>query len=333
MLRLSLRQSFLLWIILSLLLVQVLAFADFLPAEKQLLLGASDGVYLQQANQRNYFFNESALPIWSPDGEFVALQGENHFFLSDAASRLHYEMNLQEAERFVYRPVWSEDSQKIAVLMEEAVEGRFHLLIVDCQTQAVETYEFPSGNTVLLWWATADTLRFVTVTEREVQLWHYPLAEIEPVLLQSWRFPNYMVRDAVLNPDKQGFILPAITTTLQNFELYAFDMEGTLSNISNRSTHNDTNPIWSPDGSLLAYRALGDSVQFIFIQEAGALERVVGRYDNVFIRDMQWFDNQTLSIISSYSGQSSYCTLDILSEVSECDEPGVMLFGMSWRPD
>jgi Tol biopolymer transport system component len=149
--------------------------------------------------------------------------------------------------------------------------------------------------------------------------------------LQRWRFANYMLRDAVLNPDKQSFILPAITTSLQNFELYAFDIGGTFRNISNRPTHNDSNPVWSPDGTRLAYRAQGDSISVVMLQQAGQAEELVGRFDDVFISDMQWYDNRTLSLISSYSGHSSFCSLDVLSEISQCSEAGMMLFGLSWR--
>jgi Tol biopolymer transport system component len=330
MLRFSLRQSILLWVMLCLLLGVVLLFGRFLPAEAQVLLSASDGVYLQQANERYYFFDESALPTWSPDGEFVALQAEHRFFLSDSASRVHYEMNLQGDERFVYRPVWSDDSQRIAVLMQEA-EGSFRLLIVDCASHEVSKYDFPSGETVLLWWESSVDIRFVSATRGELRLWHYQLGNSHPEPLQRWRFANYMLRDAVLNPDKQSFILPAITTSLQNFELYAFDIGGTFRNISNRPTHNDSNPVWSPDGTRLAYRAQGDSISVVMLQQAGQAEELVGRFDDVFISDMQWYDNRTLSLISSYSGHSSFCSLDVLSEISQCSEAGMMLFGLSWR--
>jgi Tol biopolymer transport system component len=332
MLRFSLRQSIVLWGISSVLIVFLILLGSFLPAEAQLLLKGSDGVYLQEAGQRYYFFNESALPLWSPDGEWIALQGENKFFLSDSASRIHYELDLQADEHYVYHPVWSDDSQKIAVLMEEATGGSFRLLIIDCLTKEVSNYEFPSGDTVLLWWESSDTIRFVTVGEREVKAWNFGLGDAAAQSFQSWRFTSYRVRNAVLNPDRQGFILPSMTTTLQNFELYYFDMAGTVDNISNRSTHNDTNPIWSPDGSRLAYRASADSSQFIILKEAGELEAIVGRFDNVFLSDMEWFDNQTLSIISSYSGRSSLCSLDILSQENQCSAPGISYSGLSWRP-
>jgi hypothetical protein len=332
MLRFSLRQSIVFWAISSLVIGILVVFGRFFPAEAELLLQARDGVYLYQAGQMYYFFDESALPLWSPDGRWVALQGENTFRLSDAASRIHYELHLNEQERYVYRPVWSENSQKIALVMEEALEGNFRLLIIDCLTKEVSNYAFPSGETVLLWWENVDLIRFVTVDGRQTQAWHYVLGDVEPQLLQSWRFASYMVRDAVLNPERQGFILPAITTTLQNFELYHFDMSGSVSNISNRPTHNDTNPIWSPDGNRLAYRASGDSAQFIMVQEAGKLETVVGRFDNVFLSDMQWIDNQSFSIISSYSGSSRLCFLDISLKTEQCNEASNAISNISWRP-
>lgn len=332
MLGFSLRQSFVLWGFSSLLIVLLGLIGRFMPAGEQLLLKSFDGVYLQQASQTYYFFNESAIPLWSPDGRWVALQAANKFSLSDSASRIHYELHLQEDERYIYQPVWSGDSQKIAVVMEEAIEGRFRLLIVDCLTKAVSSYDFPSEATVLLWWESLESIRFVTVAGRQIHAWIYVLGDAEPRLLQTWNFRTYRVRNAVLNPDKQSFILPAITTTIQNFELYHFDSDGSVSNISNRATHNDTNPIWSPDGSQLAYRASGDSAQFIILQEQGQLEVIIGRFDNVYLSDMQWRDNQTLSIVKSYSGSSSLCSLDILSAETQCSMPSISYSNLSWRP-
>src|SRR5690606_9154957 len=120
--------------------------------------------------------------------------------------------------------------------------------------------------------------------------------------------------------------------SIQNFELYQFDFSGSIENLSNRSNHNDTNPIWSPDGTALAYRALSGGNQFIILrQQDESEEKVIARFDGVFIRDMQWIDAHRISLISAYSGQSKLCTLDVITQELSCSESGLSFGSLSWR--
>jgi dipeptidyl aminopeptidase/acylaminoacyl peptidase len=186
---------------------------------------------------------------------------------------------------------------------------------------------------VSLTWTGVDRLRYVTVSGDRVQLKEFGPYDLEPALLRQWPFETTLIREAVLSPEGTRFILPAMTPTSLNFELYLFDLNSDeVRNLSNRPVHNDTNPVWSPNGKHILFRSLNDAGQFLVTMTVDHLDQTtLYRLTDALIHQALWSpDGRRVSFLAAQSGRKQLCLIDLADTSLNC--PVRDTDHITWRP-
>ncbi|HLV35699.1 MAG TPA: hypothetical protein VKY59_11320 [Spirillospora sp.] len=330
----------------SLLLLVSLAVAPSFPDAGQLGLSATsrfDVLDVARGLRQPLLRTMVNLPQWSPDGEQILYIQQ---ILQDATAfdRVKLAGIYQELDRLLYpdeavtgnvehAPVWSGETSQIALTFAQAGSDGLDLVVVEPHDGAIYTREVSDtlAQGSLLFWTPAGRLGLISVSRNAVRLEELA-TDNSAAPPREWPFRSRVARQPEPGPDGR-FILPAITPESLNFELYLFDPRTEeVRNLSNRPVHNDTNPVWSPDGERILFRSLNDAGHFLVLMDAdGSNQTTLHHESTALMSQVRWSpDGRRASFVVTRSGQKHLCVIEIASGEVDCPARDVDL--ALWRP-
>lgn len=346
--RIGLKYSLIALGIVLLLVLATFTIAPLLPGAGQIGFSAESTFYVLDVGrsiQHPLLASAAYPPQWSPDGEQVVyIQQEqknealvDHVMLADLyapESQALYPVGAVSGA-VKHLPAWSPFRSQIVFTFSETESEALELVVVEpdaARTQVGDVSGLLPGNG-LLGWAAAGQLRYVVVGSKTVRLYTLGLDDLSLTLVQEWPFETMVTRPVEMSPDGTRFVLPAITPSLLNFEIYRFDIEtGAVHNLSNRPLHNDTNAVWSPDGEHLLFRSLNDAGQFLVMMNADGSDQVtVYREKDALFSQVAWSpDGTQASFVAAQSNRKRLCILEVAAGQVGCPVRGAD--HASWRP-
>jgi Tol biopolymer transport system component len=336
------------WIgVLALLLVgAMVGIAPLLPGAGQLGYSSESRFYMLDVARSipHALLDTPTQPQWSPDGDQLvyvnrAAQNEpEHVMISQVFEPGSQVLYPTQAENGIvtHLPAWSPFDSHIAFTYTETGSNTLDLVVLEPAAGVPQIKRITRGlpADVSFTWTAADRLRYVSVHSGYVSLNELRLNETEPVAVHTWRFGTMSVRPAALSSDGTRFILPAIVPQDLNFELYLFDVESDeVRNLTNRSTYNDTNPIWSPDEQHILFRSLTDTGQFLVMMNAdGSDQEILFHIKEGLFNQVNWSpDGEYISYVFSFSGSKRLCIFQAANRTVNC--PAADVDQATWRPN
>jgi Tol biopolymer transport system component len=279
---------------------------------------------------------------WSPDGDQLMYVNR-----ADAAEQIVISQVYEPEARTIYptqdepgivahSPAWSPFDSHIAFTYAQEGSKALDLVVLEPDSGRSQIENIAGGipQETALNWTAADRLRYVSVDTGTVRLSEIRLNETEPVIVREWSFSTMAARRAALSADGRRFVLPAIVPYDLNFELYLFDVASDeVRNLSNRSTHNDTNPVWSPDERHILFRSLTDSGQYLVLMNPdGSDQQTLFHIREGLFSQVNWSpDGEQVSYVLNQSGDKRLCIFRAADSTVNC--PASDVDQASWRPN
>lgn len=324
------------------------AVAPVLPQAGQLSYSAGSRIYLLDvARGLPVVLLDDSLrpPLWSPDGQQMvyvqqtgteATMADNVMYAADFARAARVLLAGSGDGAFVeHFPVWSPFAPQVAFTYVQPESDRLELAVVQPDKGILRTANVANliPRSSELAWTAADRLRYVTVGSGTVRLNELNLETMQREVVHRWPFETMTARLPAMSADGERFILPAITPDALNFELYLFDNRtDDIRNLSNRSSHMDTNAIWSPDEQYVMFRSLNDAGQFVVLMAAdGSQQSTLYRTSGALFSQLTWSpDGRFASVIMNQSGQKHLCIIALADAAVTC--PAEDVDQAMWRP-
>ena len=236
---------------------------------------------------------DAAPPVWSPDGEHLA------FTLSEDGMPIIYSADADGGELNQltngsdWSPVWSPSGVDLAFLSYRDGNGDIYVMRIDDTADG----QFPGENALRLtddaatdanpvWSPDGTRLAFVSVRDGNQEIY----------LVDG---PSRRAADAARGN------LPSTPINLT------------------RNPSNDWGPVWSPDGTRIAFESWRDNNRDIYVinvsASSGAAQRIASEYD-----DMQpaWSpDGHQIAFVSWHSGRSDIYVVDVDAALSGSAAP------------
>ena len=349
----------LLWGGVFMLVLTLILSAPLLPYGGELVYAASYDGFVQSLYLMDYdrlisvvLVRDSAhnnLPSWSEDGgTLLYLTGDHDVIYANTARVMwisrysyHFATVLQfdriDGASLVGRPALSPDADGMLVIQSNAVfpQRQLRWQSLSGTASAMVSFDpvFPTGTQ--LRWLDDDRARFAVATDTMISLWEVRLPELTFTELNRWSHEFLRYRLPLLSPDGTRVIVPGVESDVLSIELYRFDEEheGAI-NITNRRTSNNTSPVWSPNGKLLAHKLYNGTGQYIVVtDEDGNNERLVYENSQARVSDLSWAgDNQRLVFLLDNNRYYELCTLVIATGDARCTVDAPYLSEPTWRP-
>ena len=161
-------------------------------------------------------------------------------------------------------PVWSPDDQQI-VFTYYATIGAYptvpELVRIRIPDGITTLAVFPDAqrHNHALYWLDNHRVRYVEVSAHQVRVKDIDLDDFSGQVIASWQVNFNRWWDPVIAPDGNRIVVPAMINREEAFDLFTFDIAtGAMADITPGSATNETLPAWSSDGTLIAYKRLGD---------------------------------------------------------------------------
>lgn len=320
--------------------------APLLPGASQLGYSSESRFYVMDVGRgiQHPLLDDPAQPWWSPDGEQMAFIRHAPQLMADrvmiaqmytSGPQVMYPAEVQNGV-VLHSPAWSPFDSRLAFTYLETGTTALQLVVLEPDTGSARRERIsggiPAGS--ILNWTGANRLRYVSVEKDRVRLNELRLNEVEPVVVREWPFPTVSTRQAVLSADGSHFILPAVAPNNLNFELYLFDTDvDAVRNLTNRRTHNDTNPVWSPDEQRILFRSLTDSGQYLVLMNTdGSEQQTLFHVREGLLSQVQWSpDGEQISYVLNQGGHKRLCIFRMTASTVNCPAQGVDQ--ASWRPN
>ena len=184
-------------------------------------------------------------------------------------------------------------------------------------------------------WFDATQIRIARVQAEKIELLALQFPVLTETLLADWSFSGRINHPPVFAPDGDRVLLAAYTPQITNLEIYQFQPGANdILNLSNRRSHNDSLPEWSPDGSRIAYRMSGDGQQTILVMNAdGSDHRILWQERSTTISNLRWSaDGQRIAYVRLQPGQSALCILALIGSEPDCSFRGYAFRSVEWKP-
>ena len=331
--------------VLALVLVAIVyGIAPVLPSAGQLGYITESSFYVLDVDRSidHRLLEDPEQPQWSPDGDqIIYINSTGPIPSVSLVISPMFEPGAQvlyptQADNGIvtHLPSWSPFDSHIAFTYTESGSEAQELVVLEPGTSQIENIKTIIPEGTVLNWTAADRLRYVSVDADGVRLNELRLNETEPAVVREWPFRTMAVRQAALSADGTRFILPAIVPHDLNFELYLFDAQSDeVHNLTNRSTHNDTNPVWSPDEQHILFRSLTDSGQYLVMMNPdGSDQHNLFHIREGLFSQANWSpDGEQVSYVLNQSGRKRLCIFRTADETVNC--PAHDVEQAFWRPD
>lgn len=284
------------------------------------------------------YLPEIDLSLWSGDGRYLATLRNtpdgDQILITDTGGKplLAPYPDIAQGRLFGI-PAWSPDSQRVAFLFGETQAAK--LVVLALNGEVLEQTLAGDLMTAQVHWLDDERVRIARVQAEQINLLEVRLHPLTVTTLAEWAFSGQINQPPVLAPDGERMLLAAYTPQLGNFEILQFLPGGQdAANLSNRRSHNDSLPEWSPDGSHIAYRMSGDGLQTILIMNADGTEsRILWRERSITISRLRWSaDGERLAYVRYHPQESALCVLSIYAVEPECMFTGQALRSAEWKP-
>lgn len=342
---------------LALMLLVACVLAPALPQAGQIAfsgsLGEAETLYLMDVTHdlahplaRDAF--AARLPGWSADGARLAYADSlgsifnDTIFVHDIAA--HDVTPLPErpdgAGQVTEPPVWSPDAQSLVVSFGQSPsvgQGDLQLTRYQVADADVSSLPLPStrANHHAFRWLPDGRLLFVLVQDDTVRLGEIDLANMSLKTVQSWPFVFTSLWQPVIAPDGSRFVISAIRPDALTSDLYLFARgSAEVVNITQLGNSNETQPVWSADGSKIAYKLLtGTDQSVVIINADGSDQHILYRDPDMRISNISWSPDDTrVSFLLNPVGETHMCIAVLADGDVECPYSARRLSEPVWRP-
>jgi TolB protein len=217
-------------------------------------------VDIDGSNLRALTVDDAVFPTWSPDGKSIAFisirDGRPRLYVMDAdGSNERRLADIDISDRFYPAPVWSPDSQRIAV-----VSSLLEVYVVDVSDFQVFLISpsgygpnwSPDGTKIILSKLRASISTQVLITNPDGS---------EPQDLSSGYVHDML--DPAWSPD--GRHIAFMSSDWQTASLYVMNTDGSNKRFLVDAESRLGPPIWSPDGEYIAFPTICDGSEQIYI--------------------------------------------------------------------
>ncbi len=220
-------------------------------------LDGSEDIYLSDANRGRWArLTHTAFPklqpVWSPDGRLLAFSGrawrglhETGLYLLDTTTR---ELRQLISGPVDYLPSWSADGAELAFVTRE--RGQYSLYAADSATGALRRLTSKANQIAFPTWSPdGSALAYVVVFGADDGLYVVSADGSREVRLTEW-----IAFTPAWSPDSREIVFTAPNSG--NSEVYVIDVAtGAMRNVSRNPAY-DSDPVWSPDGTRIAFYSL-----------------------------------------------------------------------------
>jgi Tol biopolymer transport system component len=355
------RTAFVTLLIVGVLVVAGALIAPALPNIGQIAYSAEyedrDALYLFDASRFLHLplmrtLWEYSTPQWSRDGDHLIFGGTRYdrsrydvpvewlmgwrtHFAADAGNTLY--PTDPQVGNLLSAPAWSPNGRDVAFIFElrEGANTVRYLVWLQANSTANAmplTYAF---DWIALAWLDDQRLRIASVNFEGVTSQDIRVDGFAKEAQRTWDVPNISAWDPVFTPDHQRFVVPLTTPEETNFDLFEFDAaQSNPREITDLRSSNETQPAYSPDGTLLAYKLLnGDGQYVVVLPLAGGERRILYRHRTARVSDLSWsHDGQRIVFLVSLPGSHELCIAHINSNQVDCPISADSLDEPTWRP-
>ncbi|MGO8672206.1 MAG: TolB family protein [Capsulimonadaceae bacterium] len=235
---------------------------------------------------RNFWIREWA---WSPDNSKLA------FIVGKAIGSSLWTMDIQSKEMvLIYNgycssPAYSPDGKRIAIAVPDVNTG-FTISIVDLATEAIKRLAVQSYDGQKLVWSPAgDRLYFASGRKHEPAIWSIGvdgsgLTRVTPAGTKA--------SGLSLSPDGQQIAYSATDKSTYSSDLFISDTQGKHITKLTTSEASYWSPVWSPDGTRIAYQSdIKHDTQIFVSRDDGSRARAVSYTTGKGQSEMDWVND------------------------------------------
>jgi Tol biopolymer transport system component len=238
-------------------------------ADKPGLLPIQDQAKLLISHKKDEFYL-NIIPAVSPDGKYVAFISDRDFYrtiyLASAETGNNITTLVEGERRGTYETLrflntsiaWSPDSRQIAFTAKAGGENAIYVLDIHSKKVIKKLTPDVTSLSFLAWSPDAQHIVFTGIKNGQEDLYLIAIENQELIQLTQDLYSN---RHPAWSPDGTKI---AFTTDAGNFSdleelefgpsnLAIYDLEAHTTRLLTNNAVNDFTPVWSPDGSMLAF--------------------------------------------------------------------------------